>query len=918
MARAPKLTLFLFLLAAVAGAAMVDPAADPDVRPFTYFAKPTTVIGVQDGPEGTQVTWEGSLWTGQAELLWLVGEPLTPVCCRIKTLDGGHFPIVCYGLDRDGIRYDFTAFAATLDGQPTSPLDNFVRVTVRNTTQARRRAIVAAATRHSTGDHRAIRPAAFLPIWRYEMTDGAALRHGKVVYLFPPGATRLAAVDVPYIKPFAGQDHAILPETPTCIARYTVELAAGGSRAFDFKMPYTPFASADTKRLDALRKASFDDHLERTRDHWRKLFDRCAQFVVPERKVTDTARASLAYVLIARDKIGENYVQKVNEFQYDAFWLRDSSFFVRAYDLLGLHDIAEQTVSYFSRYQRPDGNFISQGGQLDGFGQALWALGAHYQVTRDRAYAERVYPHFPKAIGWLHEAREKDEYGVMPKTNAHDAEVIIGRYTGHNFWALLGLRHAIGMAKALGKTDDLKRFQAEWDDYLATFRKRLDAAATKFGGPTRTIPPGLDVPGGQDWGNLIGVYPSGVLDPHDPLVTATLKDRRATKYREGLMTYSNASALHHYLTTYLTQTHVIRGEQELALRDLYALLVHTSSTHAGFEWSIRPWSNRDPGRNFPPHGWFAVRYIALLRNMLVREQGDDLHLFSVLSPHWIEEGQEVRIESAPTDFGTVSAQLRFHNEGARLELTTRLHTVPKRCFVHIPWFCHVDGATQDNRQLTLDKGAVAIDPTGGPVEFRGGTLDVEPMSYEGALSDYKREYARRYREQAAKGAEPYDLSVPQPRPLAQRREQFERRYAALLGKGGVAIGKPTTNSCVVYDHGSDQAVDGVVEPRNGWWAEPNPNWMQIDLQKTHRIDRVHLYTYWLDKRHYQYRIDVSTDGKAWKTVADRARSTRLSTKDGEELRFAAAEARYIKLTILKNSANPACHVVELMVFEAGK
>jgi len=916
MIRWPMLPLSLLVFSSSVCAAMVDPAADPDHLPFTYFAKPTTVIGVQDGPEGTQVTWEGSLWTGQAELMFLVGDPLEPINCRIKTLDGGHVPIVTWGLERDGVRYDFTAFAATLDGEPTSPLDNFVRVTVRNGTNQNRTAVFAAAMRHSTGDHRAIRPAGFVAVWRYEMTDDAAIRHGKVVYLFPPGATRLAAIDTPYIKPFAGQDSAILPETPTCIARYAVELQPGASRSFDFRMPYAPFPKTDAKRLEALRAASFDKQLEATRDHWRRLFERCAQFVVPERKATDTARASLAYALIARDKRGDGYIQKVNEFQYDAFWLRDSSFFVRAYDLLGLHDVADQTVSHFARYQRPDGNFISQGGQLDGFGQALWALGAHYQITRDKAFGERVYHHFPKAIRWLHEARKKDGYGVMPKTNAHDAEAIIGRYTGHNFWALLGLRHAIGIAKALGKADDLTFFQREWDDYIATFRKRLDAAAAKFGGPQRTIPPGLDVPGGQDWGNLIGVYPSAVLEPHDPLVTATLKDRRATKYREGLMTYSTARFLHHYLTTYLTQTHVIRGEQELALRDFYALLVHTSSTHAGFEWSIPPWSSRDPGGNFPPHGWFAVRYISLLRNMLVREQGSDLHLFSVLSPAWVEEGQEIRIERAPTDFGTVSATLRFHGEGARLELSTKLHTVPKRCLVHIPWFCHVDAATQDGRQLSVGRNGVEIDPTGGPVELQGGAEEGEPMTYEAAVADYKREYARRYREYAAKGGKPYDLSAPRPRPLTERRELFERRYAAALGKAGIAVAKPTTHSCVVYDHGSDQAVDGVVQPRNGWWAEPNPNWMQIDLQKVHRIDRMRLYTYWLDKRYYQYRIDVSTDAKAWKTIIDRSRSTTLSTKDGEELRFDAIDARYVKLTILRNSANPACHVVELMVFEA--
>ena len=46
--RRATLAAALLSLGAATRAAMVDPAADPDHLPFTYFAKPTTVIGVQD------------------------------------------------------------------------------------------------------------------------------------------------------------------------------------------------------------------------------------------------------------------------------------------------------------------------------------------------------------------------------------------------------------------------------------------------------------------------------------------------------------------------------------------------------------------------------------------------------------------------------------------------------------------------------------------------------------------------------------------------------------------------------------------------------------------------------------------------------------------------------------------------------
>jgi hypothetical protein len=160
------------------------------------------------------------------------------------------------------------------------------------------------------------------------------------------------------------------------------------------------------------------------------------------------------------------------------------------------------------------------------------------------------------------------------------------------------------------------------------FFKVLDAQAAAHNG---YIPPALDgQKGGYDWGNLLAVVPEPTLDAHDPRVTATLKATQA-KYAEGIMTYADGKFLHHYLTIKNTMTEVIRGEQEQALNEFYALLVHTSSTHAGFEFAILPWGDRNFEDNLAPHGWFAAEYRTLLRTMMVREEGETLHLLSVVT-----------------------------------------------------------------------------------------------------------------------------------------------------------------------------------------------------------------------------------------------------------------------------------------------
>ncbi|MCX7597812.1 MAG: hypothetical protein N2512_02945, partial [Armatimonadetes bacterium] len=74
----------------------IDPRIDDVPGPFCYFSRPSTVIGVADGPEGAQVTPEGWLWTGAAELIFFAGADVQPLRQRIHTLAEGHLPIVQY------------------------------------------------------------------------------------------------------------------------------------------------------------------------------------------------------------------------------------------------------------------------------------------------------------------------------------------------------------------------------------------------------------------------------------------------------------------------------------------------------------------------------------------------------------------------------------------------------------------------------------------------------------------------------------------------------------------------------------------------------------------------------------------------------------------------------------------------------
>lgn len=690
---------------------------------FSYFNYPTDVVGFMDSREGAEITPEGHIYTGYTELVFMHGTNQLYFPPRTHYwLEKEYLPIHHWEYLIDGIHYRFSAFAAPLDLDPEKNLVTYIKVKVSNPSKVSKPAILSVGTRYSSGQsegnggyapfrHRFRRPGKplrpglyeqegekFSRKWKFGFQDNALLRNNKVLYTYSGDISPDLFSYTGYkAKPGKTFKQPSVPSTPVGIARFSARLKPDEGFNFIIKMPYTPvlLSSGDAR---AIKDSRFSGEKEKIINFWQDILGRGMQVELPEKKPEYVFKSSLIYDLIARDKIGEHYVQKVNEFHYDAFWLRDSAYIVRMYDLTGYHDIARQCLEFFFRWQKEDGNFLSQGGQYDGWGQTLWAFGQHYRLTGDNELAQRALPAIMKATAWLKGQLKNDPLGIMPISTPGDNEAIEGGHvTGHNFWALAGLKSAAYMAEGLGRKSEAARLRALYKQLYRNFNRALKNVLKKNG---NYIPPGLDQPGGQDWGNLMAVYPEEILPPYHPAVTETLKRSRA-KYREKIMTYWNTEYLHHYITMKNTQTSIIRGDQQDVLDEFYAILAHTSSSQAGFEFSINPWSNRDFRANLTPHGWFAAKYRNMLRNMLVREREDTLHLLSVISPAWAKPGQAISVKNAPTRFGPVSFDVRFKKNGMVLRFQPRFTRPPSMVAVHLPYF--VSGAVADKGKIKSAK-----------------------------------------------------------------------------------------------------------------------------------------------------------------------------------------------------------------------
>jgi hypothetical protein len=741
---------------------MVNPAIDEQPGPFSYFSKSVDEIGVMDAPLATEITPEGSLYTGYGELVFLAGPTMSPIEPRIRTLEKGYVPIVHFSRTQDGIEYRFSLFTVKLDD---GTLVNFARVVEKNISGRPTRAALTVGSRYQsdtlngsgTGDHRFRRPVEgehpgnyrqpgvpFDPGWVYSFSGHAFLRSGKVFYLFsePPDERMLTPKQFYNIQvDNSPRALHIFPTTLVGLVSYNRILGPNEERAITLRMPVVP--AGEGAETEAILKADYDQELAKAIQGWEQILNAGMEISVPEAKVNNTFRASLVYDLLARDHIGEDYIQTVNKLHYHAFWLRDASDIVRMYDVTGYPQYASQALAFFPRFQREDGLFLSQSGQYDALGEVLEAYGEHYRMTHDLAFAHSVFPSVERAVAWLETARRADPLHVIPASDVKDNEYVSGHITGYNFLALGGLKNAAVLAEAVGQPAKAAAYRADYDAYRQDFLKALDRCTNMNGG---YLPPSLEGDcTGQDWGNLLGTYPEHVLTPNDPRITATLKMVQG-KYAEGLTTYGTGRYVHHYLMIKNTLTEIVRGEQQQPVKDLYALLVHTSSTQEGFEFAIRAWGDRDFADNLPPHGWFAAEYRTMLRAMMVREDGRQVHLLSVMSPDWMGAGKEIRVERAPTEFGEVGFTLTQPDDhSARITLNMRWREKPDSVVLHLPWFADVSAVWVDGKPVTQVNGIVQIPADAKEVRLTWTRrTDAPNWSYNRAVESYKQEYRRRY------------------------------------------------------------------------------------------------------------------------------------------------------------------------------
>ncbi|MGX6449635.1 hypothetical protein ACVU7I_16470, partial [Patulibacter sp. S7RM1-6] len=413
----------------------------------------------------------------------------------------------------------------------------------------------------------------------------------------------------------------------------------------------------------------------------------------PEPAVDRAWRAALLAMLVPRHRAPDGrWIQTVNKLSYQASWIRDTAVIARTLDLVGLTTAAGEDLAFLSRWQEPDGLLRSRVGQLDGVGQALWAYGEHAARAGDPAAAAALLTSADAAMGWVEERLDEDPRWILPPSDPGDNELVAGHAAGDLAWLAGGTRSVVRLARALSDDERAARWSAIADRVAATARARITEAAGD--GP---VPPVLDAPGGRRWGELFLAWPTGLFAPDEPIVRRTMAAAAADE-REGLARWGGR--LHLYLGMRRLQTDLRAGDRATAVSGLYAVLAHLTSTGGTWEQSSVAYGARGSGDAVGPHAWAAAELVALLRDMLVREDGTSVRLLDALPPAWLRPGAVTRIRGARTTSGTVDLTLRALGDGATLTWATT--------GVATPLVLRIPDAVRDVRAPGLAPGATEL------------------------------------------------------------------------------------------------------------------------------------------------------------------------------------------------------------------
>jgi hypothetical protein len=436
---------------------------------------------------------------------------------------------------------------------------------------------------------------------------------------------------------------------------------------------------------------------------WTDLLSGGMSVILPDPKIEECFKANTSFLHLFDD--GD--VITPGPLTYHRFWFRDAAFLINALDKLGYKNAARQKLLTYPGRQRKDGFFISQNGEWDANGEAIWTLMEHYRLTQDSEFVRQVYPSIRKAILWIERKRRKTkkregpEKGLLPAGFSAEHLGPSDYFYWDDFWSLAGIRDGVEASNILGKTKDTVLFQRIYDDFWKDVQRSLVFVSKRLGKKILPASPYRRMDAGAI-GSISALYPLRLFNAEDEWIVNTVEYlRKSSFFEDGFFQNMIHSGVNPYLTAHVAQCYLYRRSREAWPLIYYLLKIATPT----FTWpeAVHPLTGggcMGDGH----HGWAAAEFLLLVRNLLFFEEGDRIVLTPILPREWTWEGAVIQVDRAPTYFGPMDFRMEFQNGEIELQIHNRFWRSPSGFEWNLPF------------QVVSAKGDA------GPIVLRGNAL----------------------------------------------------------------------------------------------------------------------------------------------------------------------------------------------------
>jgi hypothetical protein len=619
------------------------------------------------------------------------------------------------------------------------------------------------------------------------LESGLATNNDRVRFAIqPPAKGKLTQSDQPVTPKGSGGEF-------NGAISWQVPLAPGEAAELCVVVPYAHVTKETGDKLLLLdSQALFDEACS----FWKGIIQRDGQITTPDPFFNDYLAAVAGQM--TQQTVFHHYpssgvwMYKTSPNHYESFWPCNEAKALPTFDFRGLSEINRKVLQSFVDMQTDDTRgldrtHMGRGNQLAGEGYAkvkgflgnfrdwtanplllshgmgMWALAAHYRVTRDREWLGEG-PGSPlqamvDAFDWVSTQRRRtmreengrkvDHWGMLPAASAHDwlagSTIFNDAYCIYGMTEVTRLLHEIGHPRAAELQQELNAYRGDLQTVYSAARDRARPVPLADG---RALPYIPRIVTELDWSKIDWTYTGygplragawGVLDPHDPLVDQSLAFLEAGLPRGESPYYSpfnreiadvnftsinSRDAERHHLWRHYVEYETmwpIGGPLFLARDDLpryFEWLFNNMAIVLHHDWRVGV-ESLDGAPSCAPGD--SERW-QLVRRMFVNETGgwdgsqQDLFLLQAIPRCWLRPNDRLAVRKMKTYFG---GQLDLVTEtaadGASIQVTLdiNLDVPPKKVRMRLR---SGDGspltaATYDGTELKVLPGDIIELPT---------------------------------------------------------------------------------------------------------------------------------------------------------------------------------------------------------------